>query len=345
MPEFASLALEQFGREVFEAAGAPPSIAASVTRSLVLSDLSGHPSHGIMRVPSYVEFIDRGWIDPEATPSVSHKTSNTVLVSGNWGFGQLAAAEATESVTAMAKDVGIALAGVIDCNHVGRLGEWVEKAAAADVIVIMTIGGPYALAAAPFGGGKGALGTNPIAAGVPAGSRDPLILDFATTVLPVGKLRVARARGLPVPENSVLDRHGRPTTDPEDFFDGGVLLHFGGHKGYALAVLIDALASCLTGSEKTERDWKLGATLIGIDPAVLRPREEYGAAVDQLFDRITDVPPAPGFSEVLIPGEPERRARKKYDAAGVEVDDATLQALLKVADELGVEPRVLRGDA
>ena len=345
MPQFTSSVLEQYGRDVFTAAGSPPDIADAVARSLVLADLSGHPSHGVMRIPDYVSYIDEGLVDPRVRPSVKQATANAVFVDGHWGFGQITAAEAVAEVVKLAKASGIAMAGMMNCNHVGRVGEWVELAAASDVIAIMTVGGPSDIVTAPFGGAETALSTNPIAAGVPAGSRDPMILDYATSAQAVGKIRIAQARGLPMPENSILDSSGNPSTDPEDFFDGGLLLAFGGHKGYALSILVDALGSGLTGSELTDRYHKLGAVLIGIDPGVFRPRDEYGAAVDGLFDRITGVEPAPGFSEVLIPGEPERRARSEQLATGVEVAPATLQTLLDTAEKLGVDVSALQDDA
>ena len=218
MPLFISSVLERYGRDVFTAAGSPPDIADAVARSLVLADLSGHPSHGVMRIPDYVSYIDEGLVDPRVRPSVKQATANAVFVDGHWGFGQITAAEAVAEVVKLAKASGIAMAGVINCNHVGRVGEWVELAAASDVIAIMTVGGPSDIVTAPFGGSETALSTNPIAAGVPAGSRDPMILDFATSAQAVGKIRIAQARGLQMPENSILDASGNPSTDPDDFF-------------------------------------------------------------------------------------------------------------------------------
>lgn len=345
MPQFTSRVLEQYGRDVFTAAGSPPDIADAVARSLVLADLSGHPSHGVMRIPDYVTYIDEGLVDPKVRPSVTHATANTVFVDGHWGFGQITAADAVAAVVKLAKASGIAMAGVMNCNHVGRVGEWVDLATASDVVAIMVVGGPSDIVTAPFGGAETALSTNPMAAGVPAGSRDPMILDFATSAQAVGKIRIAQARGIPMPENSILDSDGNPSTDPDDFFDGGLLLPFGGHKGSALSILIDALGSGLTGSELTDRYHKLGAVLIGIDPAVFRPRDEYGAAVDGLFDRVTGVQPAPGFDEVLIPGEPERRARREQRSTGVEVAPATLTTLLDTAEKLGVDAGALSNEA
>ena len=345
MPKFTSSVLEQFGRDVFEAAGSPPDIADAVACSLVLADLSGHPSHGVMRIPDYVTYIDEGLVDPRVRPSIKQVTPNAVFVDGHWGFGQITAADAVAEVVKLAKASGIAMAGMMNCNHVGRVGEWAELAAASDVIAIMVVGGPSDIVTAPFGGAETALSTNPIAAGVPAGSRDPMIMDFATSAQAVGKIRIAQARGIQMPENSILDSEGNSTTDPDDFFDGGLLLPFGGHKGSALSILIDALGSGMTGSELTDRYHKLGSILIGIDPAVFRPRDEYGASVDGLFDRVTGVQPAPGFDEVLIPGEPERRARAEQHRSGIEVAPATLQTLLDTAEKLGMDTGALSDES
>ncbi|MCY3957689.1 MAG: Ldh family oxidoreductase [Chloroflexi bacterium] len=341
MPQFSSSVLEQYGRGVFAAAGSPPDIADAVACSLVLADLSGHPSHGVMRIPDYVTYIEEGLVDPSVRPSITRSTANTVFVDGHWGFGQITAADAVAEVVKLAKASGIAMAGMMNCNHVGRVGEWVELAAESDVLAIMVVGGPSDIVTAPFGGAETALSTNPIAAGVPAGTRDPMILDFATSAQAVGKIRIAQARGMQLPENSILDSEGNPTTDPDDFFDGGLLLPFGGHKGSALSILIDALGSGMTGSELTDRYNKLGAILIGINPAVFRPRDEYGAAVDGLFDRVTGMQPAPGFDEVLIPGVPERRARMEQRRTGIEVAPATLQTLLDTAEKLGIDAGAL----
>ena len=158
-------------------------------------------------------------------------------------------------------------------------------------------------------------------------------------------MKVARAKRAPAPAGTIVDKHGRPTTDVEEFYDGGMLLPFGGHKGYALSLVVEALASCLTGSDATEKPSKFGALLIGIDPTSFRPAGDYGASVDRLFDRMTAVPPAPGFSEVLIPGDPERRSRARLRAEGVELAPATVQALVESAGKLGVDAGVLQGGA
>ena len=341
MPKFESAELRQYAREVFIACKTPEDTADEVADALLLADLSGHPSHGIIRVPSYVEMIDDGRVIPGNSPIEVRRTPTTVLIDGNWGFGHPVAALTTRTVVEMAKENGIALGGCIHLNHVGRLGQWAEMAADMGMILIMTVGGKYThLIAAPYGGVGRVLSTNPMAVSVPSASRGSLILDFATTASAEGKLRVARAKGAQAPPNTIIDKHGNPTTDPEDFYDEGMLLPFGGHKGYALSLMVDALSSCLTGAAQTDNVNKFGATLIGIDPSVFTSSDRYGSDVDSLFERVTSVPPAPGFDEVLIPGDPERRSRDRLSREGVEVSAATVEALRDVGKAMSVDTSV-----
>ena len=348
MPLFESAELRVFARDVFIACKAPEDIAEEVSIALELADLSGHPSHGVIRVPSYVEMIDDGRVIPVNRPTEISRTVNTVLIDGNWGFGHPVAAYATREVAAMAMESGIALAGCVRLNHIGRLGQWAELAADLGVVLLMLTGGEYAtMSAAPYGGMSRALSTNPMAAAVPSATRGSMIVDFATTASAEGKLKVARAKGAQVPPNTIIDKNGNPTTDPEDFYDGGMLLPFGGHKGYALSLLVDAVGSCLTGAWQTDDDNKFGASVIAINPAVFISGESARAGVDRLIDRVTSAPPAPGFDEVLIPGDPERRSRERLNEQGVELSEATVASLRAVGADLGVDTAVLEsaGDA
>lgn len=342
MPSFASEGLRVFARDVFIACNAPEDIAEEVATALSLADLSGHPSHGVIRVPSYIDEMDAGRVAPGNRPVELSRTANTVLLDANWGFGHPAAAQATREVAAMALESGLALAGCIHLNHVGRLGQWAELAADLGIVMLMFTGGEYTtMTATPFGGMSRRLSTNPMSAAVPSATKGSMILDFATTASAEGKLRVARAKGAQVPPNTIIDKHGNPTTDPEEFYDGGMLLPFGEHKGYALSMLVHALGSCLTGAWSSERANKFGATLIGIDPAVFVPADNGGAGVDRLFDQMTSAKPAPGFDEVLIPGDPERRSRARYSNEGVELSETTVSELRKAGAALGVDTSVL----
>ena len=330
-------ALREYAERLFVAAGTPADIAAQVVISLILADQSGHPSHGIIRVPRYLEHIDQGQVVPDARPEVVKRTSSTALVDGQLGFGQATAAFTTQTAVDLARESGIAIAGAIRCNHAGRIGQWAEMAADEDMIFFGGVGGPMGFTGTPFGGAGRALCTNPIAAAVPGGEHAPMIMDFATTTTAEGKIQVARAKGGQLPAGQVLDKHGNPTTDPAEFYDGGMLLPFGGHKGYALSLLIEALASGLTGAGDADEKAKLGFVAIVIKPTIFREREQYGASVDSLFERMEAVPPAPGFDGVMIPGEPERRARASHTGRGVELAEATIGKLRAEGERLGID--------
>src|SRR5687767_3650537 len=181
---------------IFQAAGSTPAIAAAVAEALVLANLSGHDSHGVIRIPAYVGSITRGGLAPDAEPEVVQSKAATVLVDGKRGFGQVAARFATDQAIAKAKEYGAAAVGAVNCNHVGRVGEYPERAAREGVLLFATCGGVGGGGrTAPFGGREGVLGTNPIAIGLPASQRPPMIIDFATTVVAEGKVQVARAKG------------------------------------------------------------------------------------------------------------------------------------------------------
>tara|TARA_B100001123_G_scaffold447793_1_gene606484 strand:- start:14463 stop:15494 length:1032 start_codon:yes stop_codon:yes gene_type:complete len=329
--------VEAFGRALFIAYGVPEDIAGDVVKSLVLSDLSGHPSHGTIRIIQYLDNVDTGRLDPSARPEIVSETAATTHINGNWGFGQIAGRVGVNTVVGKAKQNGVALAGLYNCNHLGRLGEWAEAAAAQGVLLLMGVGGPSSFAGAPFGGAERALATNPFAAGVPSGNRSPMIMDFATTATAEGKIRVAKAKGVELPSGQILDKHGKPSVIPDDFYSGGMMLPFGGHKGSALGILMDVLGSCLTGSAETDKEFKMGGTMIGINPGVFRGVGDYDRDSGELFERIESVEPAPGFDEVMLPGEPERRARSQNLERGVEIALSTVQTFVALAGELGVD--------
>jgi len=320
---------------IFQAAGATPAIAAAVADALVLANLAGHDSHGVIRIPAYVAQITAGRLDPAAEPALVSRRAATALIDGRHGFGQVAARFATDQAVALAKEYGAAAVGVVHCNHVGRLGEYPERAARQGVLLFATcgsVGGRFARTA-PFGGRGGVLSTNPIAIGLPAGERPPMIVDFATTVVAEGKVQVARAKGAALPPGALLDKHGRPTTNPNDLYDGGTMLTFGGHKGFGLALAAAVLSQGLTGSRGSFFLW-------AVDSGAFTPAAEYGRRVDWMIEQVKAVPPAEGFSEVLVPGEPEQRERARREAEGIPVAEATWEAITKTAEDLGVADKM-----
>jgi LDH2 family malate/lactate/ureidoglycolate dehydrogenase len=196
--------------------------------------------------------------------------------------------------------------------------------------------GPFA--ATPYGGAGKVLSTNPLAVGMPLPGAAPFVSDFATTAVAEGKLRVAKAKGMPAPDGWIVDAQGRPTNDVDEFYDrGGMLQMFGGHKGYALSLAVELLSIALTGADKAQGDngWYNGAWFIAIDPTAFRPLDEFTAAAGAICDRATGVPPAPGSSGVLIPGQPEDRNRHQRLQHGIELAESTWEAIQETARSVG----------
>ena len=247
MPTVPADRLLAISRRIFEAAGTPADLAEIVSDHLINANLAGHDSHGVIRIPSYVQTIKRGQLDPAARPRTVEDRGPTIRVDGNWAFGQVAARYAIDLAIARAKELGVALVGIVHANHIGRVGEYPTIAAERGVAAFVTVGGP-GRSVAPFGGRQGGLGTNPISFGFPAASHPPFLVDFATSAIAGGKVMVARARHEPLPEGILMGPDGLPSTDPNDFFRGGVMHAFGAHKGAALSLMgtpnRDAGATC-----------------------------------------------------------------------------------------------------
>lgn len=325
--------LRELGRGILTAADAPPDIAAVVIDHLVEANLAGHDSHGVIVIPRYLDEIRRGYLAPEARPRIVRETGSTALVDARRGFGHHAALFATDLGVRKAREAGVSLVGVVECGHIGRLGTYASRAAEQGAVSFIANGGlsPHVV---PFGGKKAAVGTNPVAFGFPADRGPDFMADFATSSVAGNKLLVARAKGESVPPGLLLDKEGNPTTNPADFWDGGGLLPFGGHKGYALGLVSALLASVLTGALETAYDW--GVCILSIDAGVFRPATEVRQAADRAFARVKSTPPAEGSAGVMIPGEPELATRERRLRDGIPLDDDTWAGLAAAAARLGI---------
>jgi LDH2 family malate/lactate/ureidoglycolate dehydrogenase len=340
MPTVHHAELAAFVARIFEAAGAPASHAHRVADSLVLSDMVGHASHGVVRVRQYLASIAAGDIDPAAAPVVARATAVAASIDARRGFGQLAAHFAMAQAIERAQAQGLAAAGVFNGNHVGRLGEWVQQAADAGLVGLGFCNlGQRGAAVAPHGGAARLLGTNPFAAAVPVAGRPPVLLDFATSAVAEGKLRVARNRGQAIPAGWVVAADGSPTTDPNDFYAGGALLPSAGHKGYGLGMLVELLGGLLSdaGEPPVSASQGHGVLFIVLAPGLFRPAEAFFADAAALCARATAIPPAAGFAEVLLPGDPEHRSEALHRSTGVVLDDATWEQLQTAAAGFGVQ--------
>lgn len=348
--------LKRMTYAIFMAVGATPPNAERVAEALVDANLAGHDSHGVARIPQYLQAIAAGQLDPAAQPTVRKESACSLLMDGHWSFGQVGAKLCMQEAIRRARAQGMAIAALVRAYHIGRLGEYAEMAHDAGLIALVTTGGlggrhiaPGA-GMAPYGGAQAVLGTNPLSFGFPAGAEPPVMSDFATSTVAMGKVNLARAKGEALPPNCILDRHGNPTTNPNDFYDGGVLLPFGGHKGYGLAVVVELLSQALTGSDTCGDDKESGGlymlagnVFLVLDPGLFRPKEEYAAAADAIVRKIKAVPPAVGFSEVLLPGEPEQRSKAQRRREGVKIADGTWKALEEQAAKLNLDLAKLTG--
>jgi LDH2 family malate/lactate/ureidoglycolate dehydrogenase len=338
MPTLAAGELEDLVQRVFTAAGSPADAARTVAASLVLSNLKGVDSHGVVRVAEYVPLIERGRIVPSATP-LSERDGATVRLDGRWCFGQVAARRAAELAAGVARETGVATATVIHVHHVGRLGEYVELIAGEGSVGLgFCNGGPPGGRVVPHGGRHAVLATNPLAFAVPGGARPAIVADFATSAGAEGRVRLARQNRLEVPDGWLVDGEGRPTRDPEALYAGGALLPAGGHRGYALGLLVEILGGVLAGAgtSSTGEAPGNGLVLLALDPARWGAMDTFHAGVEAVAASVTAVEPAAGVDRVRLPGEPEVETEARRRAEGIPIPEATWRELLEIAGRLGV---------
>jgi len=339
MPVIDATTLRTLMRAMFEAVGTPPEPAHFVADSLVDANLAGHDSHGVIRILHYIEMVRAGRVNPRAQPCVIQRQGATAVLDGAWGWGQPAMMLATETAIDLARAYGLGAAVVRRCYHIGRVAPYVEAIARAVMIGIATAStGP---AVAPYGSRSRVLGTNPIAWAAPrAGNREPVCLDIATAAVAEGKLRVARSKGVPAPPGAIVDIEGHPSLDPNDFYNGGALLPFGGHKGSGLSILVQLIGQGLAGIDRAQLMEHRGANgpfVLAINPEAFGAGSTFVEAVEEQCSTITSAAPAEGFKTVLLPGEPEIIARAERAVAGIPVPESTWSDLLRLARELGID--------
>jgi LDH2 family malate/lactate/ureidoglycolate dehydrogenase len=337
MPTQSAATLRRLTQEIAEALGTPPDLAEAVVDSLVGANLAGHDSHGVIRVPWYAQLIRNGQIVPGARPTVTTTRGATARVDGASGWGQPTARLAAHTAIDLAAEHGVGAVVINNGNHIGRLGEYVEMIARAGKIGLMHCNASAIVAA--FGGYQRVMGTNPFAWAAPAGpGREPLVLDFATSVVAEGKLRVSRAKGEKLAPGLIVDANGRPSENAGDFYEGGALLPFGLHKGSGMSVMIELLARGLTGVDHglPSNQGYNGTVVLALDIAAFAPIEQFEAAATRLYEQIGGSAPMAGYERVLLPGEPERLARREREANGIVLPEATWNELTALAAELGV---------
>jgi hydroxycarboxylate dehydrogenase B len=298
---------------ILRALGTPDHAGRQVAQSLVDAQQAGHDSHGAIRLVEYAGFVERGIVRPAADPEIISSSGAVAAVDGNWGWGQPACHLAVATAERLATEHGVAAVTIRHCNHIGRIGEYVEILAAAGLIGMAFCNAEPVVA--PYGGKARILGTNPIAAGIPLGSgRPPVVMDFATAATAEGKLRMARVMGAEIDPGLVIDQAGQPATAAEVFYAGGALLPFGGHKGYALSVIIEMLGGALSGNHPSSAPGYTngnGAVLLALDPAFFIGADSFLQDVNSCAEALRATPPVIPDRPVLLPGDVENQQRER----------------------------------
>jgi uncharacterized oxidoreductase len=284
---------------------------------------------------------------PTARPEIISETATTIAVNGNWGFGPVVSEFTMQRLIEKAKDVKVAAGTVREQSHVGSLNDYPLMAAREGLIgILMCDSGQSPKSVAPFGGREARLGTNPICIAFPTNLPGPVFIDMATSAVAAGKLNVARARNQPIPLGWLLDKDGRPTTDPHAAENGGVMLPLGGpegHKGYGLSFAVETFAALLPGlgfgidPQGRHND---GSFMLAIDPSAFMPLDEFKGQVEAFIKYLKETPPQEGFSEVLYPGEKEHRTIEQRTRDGISIEEGTWGRITGLADKYGVSSLV-----
>ena len=340
---------------IFAAAGCTPAEAACVSRHLISANLTGHDSHGVIRTPRYVGWLEEGQVFAGRTIAVERDSGTHAVLDGRRGLGQSIGEQAVDLGIARARDAGLAVVALRNSGHIGRIGGWGERAAEAGLVSIHFVNVGLGEIVAPFGGVDRRFGTNPICVAAPQPDGPPLLLDLATSLVAEGKVLVASNGGKPVPPGSLIRPDGTHTADPEALYGPltgtqlrdpghgtGALRAFGDHKGSGIAFMCEILAGCLCGSPTAgpipgdKRGGIVNGMLsIYLDPGHFGAAHFAAAARDYALHVKGSRPETPG-GEVLVPGEKEARTRQARLRDGIPLQGGTWAALQATAAKLGV---------
>lgn len=335
-------ALTSFGSAVLVATGVPGADAHLLSDSLVTAELWGHSSHGMLRLPWYVERLRSGAMEALTKSEQVQDNGAIVVVDGHHGIGQVLTAQAVTLGVERARKHGISAVAVRNSNHFGTAAYFTREAAKSGCVAFLATNASPAMA--PWGGKQKAIGTNPWSIAAPAGSKGVAVMDIANTAVARGKIYLAAERGQEIPPLWAADENGVPTTDAQKAIHG-LILPMAGHKGYVISFMMDVLAGVLTGSQfgsnvagpyDPSRRSGCGHLLITIDIRSMMPEEEFAARMETLISEIKDNPKAEGIEEIFFPGELEDSNTRRLAAAGITIADNTWQSLSKLSTETGV---------
>jgi uncharacterized oxidoreductase len=333
---------------ILAAAGSSAEEADQVAANLVMANLSGHDSHGVGMLPRYVDAVLEGGLTPNASVKTLLDAGALLSLNGQRGYGQVVGEQAMRLGMARAKEQGSCILALAESHHLGRIGHFAEMAVAQGLVSLHFVNVLTRAVVAPWGGTDGRYGTNPCCIGVPLKDAPPFVLDFATSRVAQGKMRVAHNQGKSVQPGLLIDEHGQPTTNPgvvvvpqsNGFF--GALMPFGEHKGYGLAVACELLGGALTGggtwhhpAVNTRAVYNSMLTIL-IDPGKLGTQSAMETEALAFVEWLRKSPPTDGEHGVQIAGEPERRARVARERDGIEIDGSTWEEITAAAAKVGL---------
>jgi hydroxycarboxylate dehydrogenase B len=345
---FEAGALRRQMARVLQAAGSSVDEARQVADNLVMANLSGHDSHGVGMIPRYVESKLEGGVQPNTGIKVNFDGGAMLAIDGQHGYGQIVGVQAIELAMARAKEHGSCIMALGHAHHLGRIGHFAEMAVAQGLVSIHFVNVLSRPVVAPWGGSDGRFGTNPCCIGIPLQGHDAFVLDFATSRVAQGKMRVAHNEGRRVPDGYLIDEHGRPTNDPGVVVvpqsNGllGALMPFGEHKGYGMAIACELLGGALSGggtwhrTPDMRREVLNGMVTILIDPQKLGTGASFEQEAAAFVDWVMQSPPGEGFDQLRLAGDPEREARARRERDGIVVDDQTWADIVKAAKSVGL---------
>jgi uncharacterized oxidoreductase len=348
-------ALEAFVADIFSTAGCSKEEGARIGRYLVSANLSGHDSHGVVRVPRYAAQKKGGTVVADVTVDVLVDTPVIAVIDGKYGFGQTVTPQAVRIGIDKCRRNGLSAVTLRNAGHVGRVGDWAEMAAEAGLVSVHFVNASGSVLVAPFGGVERRFSTAPYCVGVPRPGQDPLILDFATSVVAEGKVLVASQGGKKVPDGALIGPDGQPSSDPHLLYGDytptgprnhgqgtGAIRAFGDHKGSGLAFMCEILGGALSGTGATDpRRGRFANGMLSfyVDPRAFDPVGVFPQDIARYVGFVKSSQPAAAGGEVLVPGEPEARMRAKRLVEGVPLPDDTWAAIVETARSVGLDER------
>ena len=344
--------LQNVVRAIFLAEGCSEAESERIGVYLVRSNLTGHDSHGVVRVPRYVALLRDGGLVPGRVLDVVSRTETLAVVDAGYGFGPTVGPLAVQLGIDMATDNGVAIVALRRAGHLGRIGEWAEMAAGAGLASVHFVNVAGSILVAPFGGVERRFSTAPFAAGFPVSGAAPIILDFATSAVAEGKVLMAANGGKPLPADSLISETGEMSGDPATLYGAltpggprsarngtGAIRAFGGHKGSGLAMFCELFAGALTGSGccgPAPRPFSNGMLSIYMAPSAFGSTEQFTGETKAFLDFVRDTRPAEPEDVVLLPGQVEARTREERTLNGVPLSEEVWTSLVRTAEAAGI---------